>query len=172
VTEPSLVGINHDIALAGFHGEGRDFIFELAGLLCGFGLVLAGYGELVLLVPADLPFFGNVFSGLAHVVAVEGVPQPVFDHGVDHFHIAHLGACAHMRAMGRQGHVFLTARQHDCGVAEHDMLRTDCDRPQARPADLVQRPSGRFDGQTGIDMRLARGVLALTGGQNLAQNGF
>jgi hypothetical protein len=50
------------------------------------------------------------------------------------------------------------------------MLRAQRHRPQARAADLVQRPGAASFGEAGLDMRLTRRVLALTGGQHLAQD--
>ena len=96
-----FVLVDHDVALAGLDGEGDDLVVEAAGLLRGLGLVLAGDGEFVLRLAADLPLLGDVLGGLAHVIAVEGVPQPVADHRVDVFHVAHLVAGAQMRGMGR-----------------------------------------------------------------------
>ena len=52
--------------------------------------------ELVLLLAGDLELPGDVLGGVAHVVAVEGVPQPVLDHRVDHLEVAHLDAGAQM----------------------------------------------------------------------------
>jgi hypothetical protein len=42
--------------------------------------------------------------------------------------------------------------------------------PQARAADLVDAPGRAFLRQAGVDMRLARRVLALAGGQHLADD--
>ena len=75
-----------------------------------------------------------------------------------------------MRGMGRKGHAFLPARQHDGGIAKLDMLRGQRDGTQARTADLVQRPRGAFHRQARVDMRLTRRVLALRGGQDLTQD--
>jgi hypothetical protein len=122
VTEPSLVkagrsfciasmvapwrmyssAVDHDVALAGLDRDRRDLVGELAGLLRGLGLVLGGDGELVLHVAGDLPLLGHVLGGLAHVVAVERVPQPVADHRVDEFQVAHLVALRAGRGMGAQ----------------------------------------------------------------------
>ena len=52
--------------------------------------------ELVLLLARDLPLLGDVLGGGAHVIAVEGVPQAVLDHGVDQLERAHLRAVAQM----------------------------------------------------------------------------
>ena len=62
---------------------GDDLVLELAGLLGGLGLVLRGNGEAVLLLARDLPLARDVLGRVAHVVAVEGIPQAVLDHGVD-----------------------------------------------------------------------------------------
>ncbi len=137
-----------------------------------FGLVLRGEGEFILRIAGDLPLVGDVFGGLAHVIAVERIPQAVADHRVDIFHIAHLVPGAQMRGMGAERHVFLTARRDDVGIAKLDMLRAQRHGAQARAADLVDAPGRAFDGQARIDMRLARGVLALCGGQNLTKDGF
>jgi hypothetical protein len=74
--------------------------------------------------------------------------------------------------MGRHGHVFLSTGGDDGGVAQLDVLGTQSHGTQARPADLVDAPGRAFLGKPCIDMRLARGVLALCGGQHLAQDGF
>jgi hypothetical protein len=96
--------IDDGVALAALDGDGRDLVLELAGLLRGLGLVLRGDGELVLLLARDLPLAGDVLGGRAHVVAVEGVPQAVLDHGVDHLDVAHLGAVAQVRGVRRLAH--------------------------------------------------------------------
>ena len=44
-----LVGIDHDVALAGLDRHRDDLVLEAAGLLRRLGLVLRGDGELVLL---------------------------------------------------------------------------------------------------------------------------
>ena len=91
-----FVGVDHDVALAGLDRDRRDLVLEVAGLLRGLGLVLRGDREFVLLRAGDLPLLGDVLGGVAHVVAVEGVPQAVLDHGVDQFEGAHLHAVAQM----------------------------------------------------------------------------
>jgi len=144
-------------------GDRRDFVGEPTGLLRRLGFVLAGQGEGVLFVAAELPLLGDILGCCAHVVAVEGIPQAVFDHAVDQFQVAHLLTGAHMRHVGAERHAFLTAGDDDSGVAELDVLGASGDRAQARAADLVDTPGRALNRQAGIDMRLAGRVLALTG---------
>ena len=108
-----LVLVDHDFALAGLDRDRRDLVLELAGLLSCFGLVLRGDGELVLLFARDLPLGGNVLGGVAHVVAIEGVPKAVLDHRVDELRVAHLGAVAQVRAVRRLAHAFLATGDND-----------------------------------------------------------
>ena len=167
-----FIGVDDGLALAGLHREGDDLVLELAGELCRLGLVLRGEGEFVLHLAGDLPLRRDVLRGLAHVIAVEGVPQPVLDHRVDEFQVAHFLAGAQMRGMGAERHAFLAAGDDDLGVAAQDVLGAERDRAQTRTADLVDAPGGRFDRQAGLDMRLAGRVLALGRGQHLAEDGF
>ena len=167
-----FVSIDHDIAFAGFHGETDDLILELARLLRGLGLVLAFQRKLILHVARNLPLVGNVFGSLAHVIAVEGIPQTVTDHRIDEIEVTHLLPGAQMRDVGRQRHVFLTTGDDDPGIAQRHMLRAQGNRPQTRATDLVQTPGAGFFRQTGADGGLTGRVLALTCGQHLTQNGF
>jgi hypothetical protein len=43
-------------------------------------ILSTGRGELVLLLAGDLPLSGDVLRRVAHVIAVEGLPQAVLDH--------------------------------------------------------------------------------------------
>ena len=131
-----FVLVDDGVALAGLDGEGDDLVLEAAGVLRRLGLVLAGHGELVLLLAADLPLLGDVLGGLAHVVAVEGVPEAVLDHRVDELHVAHLVALPQVLAVGRHRHVLLPARGDDRRVAELDVLGARSPRragPSRRP---------------------------------------
>ena len=106
------------------------------------------------------------------MIAVEGIPQAVLDHGVDHLEVAHLHAVAQMRAVRRHAHQFLAAGDDDLGVAVDDLLIAERDRAQARAAELVDAPGRALDRDAGCDRGLPRRVLALAGGQDLAQDDF
>ena len=140
--------------------------------MCGFGFVLGRQSKFVLHVARNLPLFSNVLSGLTHVIAVEGIPKTIADHGVDVFHVAHFVAGAQVRHMGRESHVFLAASGNDGRIAQLDVLCRQSNRAQARATHLVDAPSRAFFRQARVDMRLTRWVLALACGQNLAENGF
>ena len=56
------------------------------------------------------------------------------------------------------------------GVAVGDLLHAERDGAQARAADLVEAPGGRLLRHAGVDRGLAGRVLALAGGQHLAED--
>src|SRR6476646_7254139 len=165
-----LVGVDDHVALAGLHRDRGDLILEFSRLLRRLGLVLRPDRKLVLLRPGDLPLARHVLGGVAHVVAVEGIPETVLDHGIDHLEIAHLHAAAQMRAVRRLAHGFLAAGHHDLGIAVEDGLVAERHRAQAGTAELVDAPGRALDRDSRRDRSLAGRVLALTGGENLTQN--
>jgi hypothetical protein len=124
-----IVG-HDDVALAGLDGDGNDLVLELAGLLRRLGLVLRVNRELILLRAGDLVLPGDVLGGVAHVIAVEGIPEAVFDHGVDHFEAAHLDAAAQVLRVRGHAHGFLTAGDDDFGVAVEQRLIAQRHRAQ------------------------------------------
>ncbi len=165
-----LVLVDDDVALAGLDGDGDDLVLELAGLLRRFGLVLGGDGEGVLLVAGDLPLLGDVLGGVAHVIAVEGIPEAVLDHRVDELDVAHLVAVAQVRHVRARVMFSWPPATTIVGVAKLDLLGAERHGAQARAADLVDAPGGAFDRKAGIDGRLAGRVLTLAGGQHLAED--
>ena len=151
----------------------HDLVLELAGVLRGRGLLLAGQRQRVLHFAGDAVLLGHVLGGDAHVVLVVDVPQAVDDHGVDHLPVAHALAVAQpLQHVRRGAHVFLAAGDHDLAVARGHGLRGQHHGLQARAADGVDGQRRDFLGQAGLDQRLARRVLADAGGQHLAHDDF
>ena len=104
------------------------------------------------------------------MIAVEGIPKAVLDHGIGEFHGSHFGPVAQMRGMCGQAHVLLTARNDDRCVPGLDGLVTERYGTQAGAADLIDRERRRFHGDAGAHRRLASGVLALARGEYVAQH--
>src|SRR5690606_2563853 len=158
------------LAFPGHDRYGSDLVLELARLLGSLGLVLRGDREPVLLLTGDLPLAGDVLGCRAHVVAVEGVPQAIFDHRVDELQVAHLGAFPQVRTVWRLAHAFLAAGEDDVGRAELNLLRPERNRPEARSAELVHAPGRAINGDAGRDRGLPRGVLTGAGREDLAHD--
>ena len=150
-----------------FDGHRRDFIGEPARGHRGRRLRLRRGGEFILLLARDPPFLGHVLRRRTHMVALEGVPQTISDHGVDQGEIAHLLAGAQRRAMRRQAHILLTAGDDDLRVAAVDRLIAERHGSQAGTADLIDGDRRALDRDAGGDGRLARGVLPGAGGQHM-----
>ena len=159
-----FVRINHGLAFAGLDDDRDDFVGELTGFLGVFGLSLGMGGKGVLLVTGQLPFLGDVFGGGAHVIAVEGIPKAVLDHGVDHFGGAHFGAVTKIYAMWRLAHVFLATGDDDGTVADLDGLEPQGHGAQSRSAKLIDAIGGFLNWNAGADGGLAGRVLAFAGG--------
>ncbi len=88
------------------------------------------------------------------------------------FQVAHLHAGAQIGGVRRQGHVFHAARDDDVGVAVGDLLHAESDGAQARAAELVEAPGGLFLRNAGLHRGLAGRILALVGGEDLAEDDF
>jgi hypothetical protein len=138
--------------------------------LRGLGLVLRGDSEFVLLRARDLELPGDVLGGVAHVVAVEGIPQAILDHGIDEIHRSHLDATAQILRVRRHAHGFLTAGDDNFGIAIEQRLVAQCHRAQARTAQLIDAPGWAFHRDTGRDRGLTGRVLALRRGQDLTHD--
>ena len=79
---------------------------------------------------------------------------------------------AQVRGVGGKAHALLAAGDDDGRVAGLDRLGGEGDGAQARAADLVDAPGGDLLRDAGGHRGLAGGVLALGGGQHLAENDF
>ena len=151
---------------------GGDLVPEPALGAGRLGLVLAGDGEIVLVGAGHLILLGQILGGDAHMIAVEDVGEAVLDHRVDEADVAHLGAAAQMLGVGGKAHALLAAGDDDGRVAGLDRLAGERDRAQARAADLVDAPGRHLLGNAGGHRGLAGRILALGGGQHLAEDHF
>src|SRR5256885_2217752 len=149
-----FVVADDDVALAGLDGDWDDLVLEPAGLLRRLGLVLRVNRKLVLLRAGDLVLPRDVLGGVAHVVAVEGVPQAVLDHGVDQFEATHLYAAAQILRVRGHAPGFPAAGDDDFGIAAEQRLIAQRDCAQARAAELVDAPGRAFHRDAGGDRGL------------------
>ena len=139
----------------------------------GSRFLLAGQGQGVLHLAADAVGFGHVLGGNAHVVLVVDVPQAIDNHGVHHIPVAHaLAVAAAHQHVGRGAHVFLAAGNDDFAVPIGHRLGGQHDGLEARSAYRVNSKRRCFFGYTAFHQRLARRVLARTGGKHLAHDDF
>ncbi len=165
-----LVGVDDRLAAAGRDLDRDDLVLEAAGLLRRLGLGLRPGGKIVLLLPGDLPALRDILGGVAHVVAVERIPQPVADHRVDELRVAHLDAVAQVDAVRRLAHALLTAGDDDLGIAVADRLIPERNGAQPRTAELVDAVSGHLERNAGTDRGLPSRVLPFAGGEDLAHD--
>ena len=77
-----------------------------------------------------------------------------------------------MGRMLRLAHTLLATGNDDGCSARLDLLSAQRDGAQARAAHLVDAPGRAVNRDAGGDGRLARRVLPLTSGQNLAEDNF
>ena len=158
-------------ALLALDGHGDD-LFGQAALVGGLQRELVRAQRPAVEVGAgDLELVAD-FGGLdEHLLAGEGVGEPVVDHRVERLDVAHAKAEARAREqVGGLGHRLHAAADADLHVAGADRLVDDRRRAQAGGADLVDRLGGDLLGDAGLDLGLARGDLPLAGLQDLTHD--
>ena len=126
----------------------------------------------VLLRPVDPELRVHLVRARAHVAIVEGAPQAVVDHRVDHRCVTQ----ARARACGRQQvrrvrHRLHAACDRDLELPGADHLVCDRDRGCARQAHLVDGEPGHLLRDTGGHGRLPGRDLALTRLQDVSHDG-
>src|SRR5271156_5716642 len=118
-------------------------------------------------------FFGDQFTGYAHVKIFVYVPQAVVDHGIDHFLIAEAeaAACAfqQIRAIGHGLHA---ASDDHFRFAQLHRLRREADGLQTGAANFVDGHCRDARIEAAAQRRLARGILAQARLHNVAQDRF
>ncbi len=127
--------------------------------------------EFVHVGAGDLELVGDLGGLVDHLLAGEGVGEPVVGHRVERLHVAHPEAEARVRQqVGRLAHRLHAAGDGDVEVAGADRLVGEAERAHARGADLVDRLRGDLLRDAALDLGLARGDLALAGLQDLAED--
>jgi len=129
--------------------------------------------QLVLFLPGDPVLGGDVFRREAHVVGVEDLPEAVMDHQVGDLAEGHVHPVtpAGIRHCVRDiAHVLHAARHDDVGVTGTDGLGSQGDGLHPRGADLLNGDYVRLLGETGVDRRLARRILAAACSQDVAHD--
>src|SRR5579859_293030 len=150
---------------------GHDLRFEAALFDRGDGFAVGVDGELVLLLASDAVLFGDVLAGDPHVVVVVDIPEAVVDHGVDDLRVTETVSLARLREkIGSVGHGFHAAGHDDGTVSGLHRLRGESDRFQSRAADLVDCHGTCRGRESSEDCGLARGILAESGGDDVAHD--
>ena len=108
---------------------------------------------------------------MRHVLAAEGVGEPVVDHRVERLGVAHPVAEARLlEQVWRLRHRLHSAADADLEVAGADRLVEDADPADAGCADLVDGLRGDLLRDPAFDLGLALGNLALAGLEHLAED--
>ena len=116
-----------------------------------------------------LELVGDLARLVDHLLVGERVGEPVVGHRVDRLHVAHPEPEARPRQqVGSAAHRLHAAGHRQLEVAGANRLVGEADRAHARGADLVDRLRGDLARDPGLDLRLARGNLSLSGLQHLA----
>ena len=159
-----LVAVEDDRLTLALGNRDRGYLVLEAPSLHGGdrpALRLGGIG--ILRLAAQAVFLREVLGGDAHVAVVEGVPQAIVDHAVEHLRMPHAQAAARAgQQVGGEAHVFLAAGDDHLGVAATDRLDGQMHGLEAGAADLVQGQRWRRHRQACGDRRLARRILSDT----------
>src|ERR1700729_2305923 len=108
---------------------------------------------------------------LRHVLAAERIGEPVVDHRVKRLPVAHAEAEPRLlEQVRRLRHRLHPARDPDVEVPDADGVVEQAGRANSGRADLVDRLRGDLLGDPALDLRLARGNLALAGLEHLAEH--
>ena len=165
---------DHGLGLAGARGHRRDLGCETA---VGNGLLRPcqrGERIIVLGLAGELIGLGAILGECAHQAAlVIGVFQPVEEHVIHDLAMAEPVAAARaVEQIGRVGHALHAAGHRDLRAAGEDQVMGEHRRLHAGAAHLVDRGRAGGKGQPRAERRLARGRLALSGGQHAAEDHF
>jgi len=140
---------------------GRILRFEETRFAGTHSFLVAFDSELVLLLARDAVFFGDQFSGHAHMKIFVCIPESVVNHGIDDFSVADAKASARLRQQIRAvGHRLHPAGNDNFGFAKLDGLCRKRDGFQAGAADFVDGHGGNARGAAAFEGGLACWILA------------
>jgi hypothetical protein len=126
---------------------------------------------LVLGRPVDPQAPVDLVGEATHVGVVEGVPEPVVDHGVDQLGVAHAGPEPGLGdQVGGLAHRLHAPRDQQPGLAELDVLGGGGDGVEPGQADLVDGEGGHGHGDAAPDGGLPGRDLALPGLEHVAHD--
>ena len=166
-----LVGIEHDLALAGLLDDREDLGLEIARIDGRSGTTLGFDGEGILLFTGDAMLGSQVLGGDAHVADTERVGQHG-NHGVDGLGITHAGTAAQRRhQVSGLGHDFDATADAVVGIAEQDVLGSRHDALQAGSAQTGNLHRDGFHRQASLDRGDAGDVSVAGVGRHGGANG-
>ncbi len=128
--------------------------------------------EVILFLARELVFPGAVLRERAHQAPfVVRVLETVEKHVVEHLLVPHPIAAARFRHQVRcVAHAFHAARDHDIRAAGNERIVGKDRRLHRGAAHLVHRRAAGGHGKSGLDRRLARRRLPLSGRQHAAED--
>ncbi len=111
---------NDRITLAALDGDGCNFGLEPTCSPGGLRQILLANGKSVLICARHLISLGQILSRDAHLVAVEGVGQPILHYRVNKAKVAHFLTAADLLGMDGHRHGLLAARDNNSCIACRD----------------------------------------------------
>ncbi len=166
-----LVDLDDRVALATLDGHRDDLLGQPAGVRRLDRELVRAQRPAVQIGPRELELVADLGRLVVHLAPAEGVGEPVVDHRIQRLGVAHAKAEARARQQVRgAGHRLHAAADADVEVPRADLRVEDPDRAHARGADLVDRLRADLLRDARLDLRLARGNLALPGLQHLTHD--
>ena len=166
-----LVDLDDGVALATLDRHRDDLLGQAAVVGRLDRALVAAQRPAVEVGAGDLELVADLGRLVEHLAPGERVRQPVVDHRVQRLGVAHAKAEAGLgQHVRRAGHRLHAAADADLDVARADLRVEDADGADAGGADLVDRLRGDLLRDAALDLRLARGDLALAGLQDLAHD--
>ena len=162
-----------DTAFLCLHVHRNDFVLKRALLLCRQRLGIALHRKIVLLIAVEEIFRGAQLRAAAHMLIAVGIPQPIFDHAVDQFAMAHLipRSCLVQQIRGT-AHTLHPAGDDDFRRPRADRVGGHDDGLQSGATDLIDGGGIHVIGQVGAFRRLPGRSLPQPRRQHISHDHF